>query len=189
MPHAITGRKVASVCYGKGAACRYDAVVTYDHRSVVQRGILEEDIHDQTATDLRIQGVSSSDDVFELDLASDDDEGAGLLFRHLQAGLGYLGNGFCVHLIVVAARKESPEQGTVLDGRAGLFAKGVKKTAYLRLEDDDEGDCTHVDHRSQQRGNHLHAQSICYDLYEQNNDDGDEDVDGRGAFYPSERYE
>ena len=153
----------------------------------MERGVLEEDVHDQAPADLGVHDVARGDDVLQGILVLDEDEGAGLLRGHLAAGLRDLLQGAGVHVAVLLPAGEDPlQEGLLLQRAAGRAAHRAEEAPHLRLEDDDQGHGAHVDEGAQQRGDHLHAEGFRDDADHDHDDDGDEDVDGGRPADPAE---
>ena len=95
--HAEPRREVGALRDREGAAGGDDAVAGDDHGAVVERGVLEEDVHDQAPADLGVHHVAGGDDVLQGILLLDDDERSLLLRGHLPAGFGDLLQGAGVH--------------------------------------------------------------------------------------------
>lgn len=65
VPHSVACRDVCPFGDRKGASCSYYAASGNDEGSVMQRRVLEEEVHDQAAVDCRIDAVSRADDLFK----------------------------------------------------------------------------------------------------------------------------
>ena len=186
MPHAEAGGKVGAFGDREGAAGGDDAVAADDHGPVVQGGVLEENVHDQAPADFGVHRVAGGDDVLEGVLVLDDDERAGACRGHLLAGFGDLLHGAGVHAAGLPAEKDFLEETLLLERRAGLAAHRAEEAAHLGLEDDHEGDRAHVDDGAQQGGDHFHPDRLRDHADDEHEDDGDEDIDGRGPADPPE---
>ena len=86
----------------------------------------------------------------------EDDERAGFLLRHLEAGAGELLGGLVVQGLGIPA-EQAVDEVAPLSRDAGGAPHPVQELAYLRLEDDYQGDCAHVDDGVQQGGEQLHV--------------------------------
>ena len=70
---------------GKGATDSGQALSGDYESPVVKRGVLEEQVHYETAVDGCVYPVACADDIVERHVVRYDDERSGLVFRHISA--------------------------------------------------------------------------------------------------------
>ena len=177
--HSIACRYVGPLCYRKGASGRQDPVACDHHRSVVERGVLEEYVHDQTSVDAGVDAVSRVYDLVKRHSLGEDDEGSGLVLRHSPAGLGQV-----VHRVAVRDVRRVLSEYPVDDGPSlGVVhvpvAEAYQEFPDLRLEYHDEGEHTDVKHGLHEGGHEPHVE--CRDQHpdEVERHDGHKDAHGR----------
>lgn len=185
VPHSLTWRDVRTLCYRQGATCCHDMPVVDNDRSVVERGVLEEQIHYQTSVYQGIDLVAGFHYEIQAHLMRNDDECTGFLLGHRTACLGNLLYGSIVHRQILI-----PEELVQEDARAApesrAYAEPHEKMADLRLEDDDYREHTHVDESPQERAREFHVQCLCEYSQDIDRDYCREYVHGGGIAYPSE---
>ena len=79
-------RDVQVVRDGEDASGCYDLLVADNHRSVVQRAVLEEDILDEALVYVGIDGFSGTDNLVEWDAFFNHNQCSGLSFAHAHTG-------------------------------------------------------------------------------------------------------
>ena len=174
------GRDVRAVGHRQLAARGGDPVADNDHRAVVQRGILEEDVHDEPAVDLRVEAVARVHELVHRGLVLDDDEGAGLFRRHGPHGLHQFLHAPAPEPLLLDA-EEAVEQVARAAGNARLHGHAVQQVADFRLEDDDDRQDTHVQQGAQQHRHHPHVQGRRDGLPHQEQGQHQHDVQHRGV--------
>ena len=180
--HSVRGGKVQPVRYGEGAAGGYDAVVAYNHCTVVQGGILEEKVLYEALGDAGVHYVAGVDYALQVVPPADDDEGADLMVAHILHGGHKVGECLVLKVFRLVAPEEVAEDGVVAGGAAYV----VEEAAYLRLENDDDGEGADVQYGAEHRGGHLHIEGHSQHPDHQDYYDGNEDVHGGRAADPSE---
>lgn len=75
---------------GQDARSGYQFTLADDERTVMERGVLKEDILNQTRRDGRIQSFAGLDDILEVIDSGDNDESTRFGGRHMAASLGDL---------------------------------------------------------------------------------------------------
>ena len=61
-----------------------DVAVADNHSTIVEGGVLEEDVFDELLTDTGIDAFTRVDHIVQRHIALDDDEGSHLAFTHIQ---------------------------------------------------------------------------------------------------------
>ena len=186
--HAETGRDVGPVGDGEGAARGHDAVSGYDHRSVVERGVLEKQVHDEAPADRRVDLVAGADDVLEVVAVGEDHQGAGLVVGHGAAGFGDFVHGGGVKLGGTAAQ-DAVEEFAAAGAEFHLAADPEEEMADFGLEDDDEGEHADVHEGAEQGAHKLHTERIDDDHQDVDDEDGQEYVQRGGVADPPEHDE
>ena len=139
--------------HGKDALCRYHTVVLYHRRTIVQRGILEEDIFQNGNRNAGVNGDSALYDVGEIAALGEHDESTGLCCRHLRTG----GDNRLKRRLLTRAGVEDTAQET----EASLTtAYGLKECSQLGLEEDDDSNHTHIDQASKDGLQKLHIEGL-----------------------------
>lgn len=163
---------VGVVRYRQDAAGSLNAVVAYDHGSVMQGAVLEEDVFNQSLRDVGVDDVARADVLVQSHLALQYDEHAHLLLAHVDAG-HYDGQDFGTLGLVFAAALEETRN----DARVALRADGREKPAYFFLKQDYQGQTTHIDHLVENRTQQAHFKHLRHqNPYQDKHDDARKDV-------------
>ena len=151
----------------------------------MERGVLEEQVHDEAPADDGVHDVTGLDYALEVAAARDHDECSDLLLAHYAAGFGDL---YCRvhHYRGFTVLEESVEEAAP---SGGLGSEAVEDMPDLRLEYDDDGQNTYVEDGFQQGCHHLHVQRLHDDAHHQQEKDGDEYLHSGGAPDPPEKDE
>ena len=126
----------------------------------MQRRVLEEEVHYQTAVDRGVDRVSCAYDFFKRGLVCYHDEGACLVLRHPAACFRYVVDSFAdayVRALPVLA-EELVEDGLALRAVHVSASEPHEELPYLRLEDDDDGDESDVKHGLHDVGHEPHVE-------------------------------
>ena len=171
------GGNVRAVGHRQLAAGGGDMVSHDDHGAVVQRRILEEDIHDEPAVDIGFKTVSGGHIVLHGGFMLQNDEGSGLFGRHGADGLYQFLHALGAHDFLFDAQ-QPVEQLAGAPREARLHRKSVEQMADFRLEQDDEGQHTHIQEGVQQHRHHAHVQGAYHSL-----EDQEDHQDGHNVQY------
>ena len=145
------------------AACGADTACAHDHRTVMQRTILEKDVFDQLGGRRGIDHGARRDDLAQTLAALEHDERAGLGARHIRAG----GNGRGDHaldLVRCVCRHDQPTEVALADL--------LEQTAQLRLKHDHDREQADIERLLEQPRDHGQMQHA----RQQHNADKDDDT-------------
>ena len=152
----------------------------------MQRRVLEEQVHDQSAVDAGVYPVSGADDVVQSVLVGDDDQGSGLVLGHSSACLGQVVHLFaCAHLGALPTG-ELVDYGPALSVVHVSVSKPYQELSDLRLEYHDDREHTDIQYHVHDRAHEPHSESSHDDTDHIQRYDCYENAHGRGAFEPSE---
>ena len=167
---------VVAVRHGQYASGGADAFFRYDHGSVVQRRVLEEDVLYESLVDVGVYQVARLHDVVEPHRALYDYERAHLAPRHVDARHHYGHDGLLVSpgLLRAVAREEEPRHHL----EAAVCAERVEKLAYLFLEKHDESYHTDAHQLVHNRPEETHLYNLANEKpYYHEDDDAYEDIE------------
>ena len=156
----------------------------------MKRGILEEQIHDQSAMNGCIDAVAGADDIFQRIFVSDHDQGSCLFFRHSAACLGQV-----VYSLVVAdgglgILSENPVDYGSSSGAVHIsVAESDEELPDFRLEDYDQREHSHVQHHVHHGCHESHVEGRYENSDHVKRNDGHKDAHGRRSSDPSEQEE
>ena len=125
-------RDVQVVRDGEDASGCYDLLVADNHRSVVQRAVLEEDILDEALVYIGVDGVSASDDFVQWEVLFDYNQGTGLALAHAHAGHNDGHDVGSLHLFLLTSAEEAEQVSLAFMG-----TYGDEELADIVLEEDD----------------------------------------------------
>ena len=185
VPHSESCRNVLPVGNRQGTARSYNAAAVYYHRSVVERGVLEEQVQYQSAVDRRVDPVPGLYYVLETVNVREDDKRPGFRVGHRTAG-------FCDFVEVRGLEVLPFLAEEFLDdhprSRAELCLRAypVEEMPDLRLEDHDKGQDADIDERPQQRAHEFHVEGVDDDHQHVDHDDCQEDIQRRRIADPAE---
>lgn len=189
MPHAVACGDVGPLGDREGASRRYYPVARNHEGSVVERGVLEEQVHDQTAVDGCIYVVACVYDVVKRGCMGYDYEGSGLVLGHSAACLrdfiGCLASG---RTFGFPASEELVEDLLSLRALHPLVSDPYQELADFRLEYDDQCYETDVEHGLHDIGHKPHVEGRRQYTDHIEGDYRDEDAHRRCAFYPPESH-
>ena len=148
-----------------------DASVGYDHGSVVEGRILEEDVLYEFAVDLGIDGFTGLYDICERHFTFENDECSDEVFRHIIACHDHRQSAdiliFIVHILGV---KPSEEQG-----KSSLTSKGKEETTYLLLEYHNQSKTADADQFVEYAAQQFHLEHLRHD--NPNKDENEDSVE------------
>ena len=154
--------EVEVVGKGQHAACGFDAAIFDDGRSIVEGGALVEDGAQHLKVDRTVHGRAGADDLREVGVPFQHDEGAGLGLRKALGGIADGDDGAAPRAleagVVVAALVEKAVGPLV-----GL-AHPFQRTPYLRLEQHHQRQQTDLQQRVQQPSNGAHIQDVGHQI-------------------------
>ena len=151
-------------------------MVSHDnHGTVVQGGVLEEDVHDEPAVDIGLETVSGGDVLVHGILVLQHDEGAGLFGRHGADGFSQLLHALASHLLFLDTQ-EAVENLPAPARNARLNGQAVQQMADFRLEQDDDGQNAHVQEGVQQHRHHAHIEGAHHGLENEDKHQDQNDV-------------
>ena len=156
-----------------------------DHRTVVKRAILEEYVFYQSLCDAGVDGLSRPYGFGQRHIVLHHNQGTNVLFAHVQTGHNDGEDDLAVVavFIVLAPLSVASEQSHKLAGLL-MCSQVVEEVPDVFLEQDDEGDSTHVDQLVQNASQQFHVEDFGDDDPEADEDEhAIEDVDGARALH------
>ena len=134
-------RNVRVVRNGEDAGSRGDAVIVDNHGTIVEWGVLEENVLDELGIDIGIDGFARIFNVNQRHLLPDDDECSNEVLAHVVASTNNLHDGWIFLLAFhVLPRKEFQERIESVVG-----TQGEEKSTNIFLKQDDKCQHTHAD--------------------------------------------
>ena len=156
----------------------------------MQRRVLEEQVHQKPSVYLRIDTVSRADEIVERCAVGNDDECAGLVFRHSSAGLGdFVGFFACRSCGLDVSAEKSVEELLTFGAAHISVSESDEELSYLRLEDDDQSQHTDIKHHVHDGNHQSHVECSHYHSDHVQRYDGDEDAHCRCSANPPEKDE
>ena len=188
MSHSVVGRYVGLFCYRQCASRGDNPVPCDDKGSVVERGVLEEQVHYQASVYSRIDTVSCAYDFLKGSVVGNHDECSGLVFGHSSARLRHVVHGFASGYISGAAllAEYLVQEGSAFGAAHIPAAKSHQELSDLRLEDHDECDESHIQYGLHNVGHQPHIEGGDNNPDHIQRNDGNEDAHRRCPPDPSE---
>ena len=187
--HAVVGRDVCPFGDREGAAGCHYPVAGNHHCAVVKRRVLEEEIHDQSAVDSCVYPVSGADDFIKRSVMCDHDKRSGLVLRHSAAGLCEVVHGLASDGVCSLSSQDPVHDGTSLCAVHVSVAEPDEEFPDFRLEDDDQGYDSHIQHHVHDGRHQPHVECLHHDPDDVERHDGHEYAHRRRTFDPSEHEE
>ena len=152
-----TGRMQAAVVRnGEDAGSRSDAIIVDNHGTIVEWGVLEENVLDELGIDIGIDGFTRIFNVNQRHLLPDDDESSNEVLAHVVASTNNLHDGWIFLLTFhVLPRKEFQERIEPVVG-----TQGEEKSTDIFLKQDDKCQHTHADEFVEDAAEEFHLQHL-----------------------------
>ena len=171
---------VRPVCHGKLAAGGHNTVSLDYHGAVVQRGILEENVHYQASVNLGLKAVSRGHNLVQGRFLLDHNEGAGMLRRHGADGFREFHHRAGAHPFLLDAQ-QPVEQVPGAFGQARIDGQPVEHMPDFRLEQDDDGQYAHIQEGIEQHRHHAHVKRAHNGLQHQQDHQHQHDIEHGGV--------
>ena len=188
VPHSVVRGDVLALGDRQGASRRYDPASGNNNRSVMQRGVLEEEASYESAVDGCIHSVASADDILQRSLVGNHDECAGLALRHTVARICNFVDSLIV-CALLALSEDAVEKVAALGVCHVLVSELNQELSDFRLEYYNDSDDSHIHECVQERGHELHAKRADEDADEEKRNDSHKDAHRRRTSDPFEQNE
>ena len=155
----------------------------------MQRRVLEEQVHYQSAVYCCINLVTGADDIIKRSIAFDYDKCTSFAFRHSVACVGNLIYGFAETGSLSVSSENAVQQVASLCVCHISVANLYEELPDLGLEDHDDGNYSDVQNGVQKSGHELHSGGTYQDADEVKRDNRNEDAHCRRTPDPPEKNE
>ena len=158
---------------------RFDTFLTDNHRSIVQRTVLKENILNQTLVYIGIDNFSRTHHIIQRQIMFNDNQGTNLLLPHADTCHYHRHDVVMFQLLFLIAGEEAYQRTGML-----MRAECQQEAPYLVLKQNDKRQHAHTDQLVEDGAEQFHLQHLRHHQpYQDKHQDTRKHIDRAGGFH------